>query len=236
MPLTGYCIEVKSEARIEAYADDVFSQVMRVGFDVPGFALLSFQQPVPPKSIRRAMVELRRRLSSMLLQSRGCSLNYLSMGRFDQQNTTKFHLDGSPDEAILMLGYEPSRVRSRLFMADYSKCAHAMGLTPREFLDHHNPMFAAGAKMLEPYITQIECFNPAFAQIVVINNSSRAMDGVGLQGVMHQAIIDTPDSALQRVVNSTMMSVASGEIEPRSTAEQDVFIESDEISRPVKYQ
>ncbi len=235
MPQTGYCIDVESESRIDAYAEDVFFQVMRTGFDAPGFALLSFQQPVLPRDLRRAMVELKRHLSSMLLQWRGCTLNYLSMGRFDQQNTTKFHLDGSPEEAILMLGYEPSRVRSRLFMADYAKCAHAMGLTPREFLDNHNPMFAAGAKLLEPYIAQVECFNPALPQIVVINNSSRALDGIGLQGVMHQAIIDTPDAAQQRVVNSTMMSVASGEIEPRSAAEQDVFIESDEISRSVKY-
>ena len=45
------------------------------------------------------------------------------MGRFDSQTTTKFHLDGAPDEAFLMLGYEASPVRSELAIADYSKAA-----------------------------------------------------------------------------------------------------------------
>lgn len=235
MRLTGYCIDVENESSIDAYAGDVFSQVIRTEFDAPGFALLSFARPILPSDLRRTMVLLKRKLSSMLQECRGCALNYLSMGRFDQQNTTKFHLDGSPDEAILMLGYEPSRVRSRLFMADYSKCAHAMGLTPRAFLDKHNTMFSEGAKLLTPYVTQVECFNPAYAQIVVINNSCHALDGIGLQGVMHQAIVDTPDASAQRIVNSTMMSVARSEFESLSPAEQSIFIESDAISRPVKY-
>lgn len=235
MAPSGYCIDVESELRIDACADNVFSQVMRTGFYAPGFAVLSFPRPVSPRELRRAMVALKRRLSSMLTELRGSALNYQSMGRFDQQNTTKFHLDGSPDEAILMLGYEPSRVRSRLFIADYSKCAHVMGLTPREFLEKHNPMFAAGAKLLEPYVTQVECFNPAISQIVIINNSSRALDGIGLQGVMHQAIIDTPSGTLRRVVNSTMLTVTSDNVELLSEAEQDAFVESEEISGAMKY-
>lgn len=230
-----YCLEVDSAAEIEARIDDIFAQVFRTNFDPPGFALLSFPQPILPHDLRRAMVDLKRSLSAQLFDESGRQLSYLSMGRFDQQNTTKFHLDGAPEESILMLGYEPSRVRSRLFMADYSKCAHTLGLTPREFLEHHNPMYAAGAKLLEPHVTQVECFNPSFAQIVVINNSSAAMDGVGLQGVMHQAIIDTPNAALQRVVNSTMLEVSIDVRELKTVSEQDAFIASDAISAPIKY-
>jgi len=235
MPASLHCLEVDSASEIDSRVGDVFAQVFRTDFDAPGFAVLGFSQPIIPQELRRAMIALKRSLSAKLNDLSGRHLNYLSMGRFDQQNTTKFHLDGAPDESILMLGYEPSHVRSRLFMADYSKCAHGMGMSPRQFLDSHNPMFAAGAMLLEPYISPVECFDSARAQIVIINNSSHALDGTGLQGVMHQAIIDSPDPAQKRVVNSTMLEVSIDTRELKTAAEQDAFITNEAISEPIKY-
>ena len=75
----------------------------------------------------------------------------MSAGRFDQQVTTRLHRDGGPDECFLMLGYEPSAIVAEIGIADYSKCAHDMGLSASEFLDHYNPMFAAGEDLLRPY-------------------------------------------------------------------------------------
>ena len=46
--------------------------------------------------------------------------------------TTRPHRDGGPDECLLLLGYEPSSVPAELRMADYSRCAHGLGLTPGE--------------------------------------------------------------------------------------------------------
>ena len=46
-----------------------------------------------------------------------------SIGRFSQVTSTEAHLDGAPDESILMLGYEPSEVESRLTIHDYVRCA-----------------------------------------------------------------------------------------------------------------
>lgn len=235
MPASLFCLEVDSAAEIDSRVGDVYAQVFRTDFDALGFALLGFSQPIMPQDLRRAMVSLKRSLSQKLFAASGRNLNYLSMGRFDQQNTTKFHLDGAPDESILILGYEPSHVRSRLFMADYSKCAHSIGLSPRQFLDTHNPMFAAGAKLLEFYISPVECFDSARAQIVIINNSSHVLDGKGLQGVMHQAIIDNPDPSQKRVVNSTMLEVSIDARDLKTLDEQDTFITNEAISEPIKY-
>lgn len=38
----------------------------------------------------------------------GISMDYFSLARVDQKNTTKIHLDGAPPKSILILGYEPS--------------------------------------------------------------------------------------------------------------------------------
>jgi hypothetical protein len=39
-----------------------------------------------------------------------------------------------------MLGYEPSAVRSHLFLADYSRCAFDLGMEPKKFLTDFNPV------------------------------------------------------------------------------------------------
>ena len=54
------------------------------------------------------MVVIKRELQSIHRKNSGRELLYLTAERFDQQQTTKFHLDGAPAESILMLGYEPT--------------------------------------------------------------------------------------------------------------------------------
>ena len=50
----------------------------------------------------------------------------------------EFGLTRPTAESMLVLGYEPSKVRSRLFLADYSRAANDLGITPQDFLrgDH----------------------------------------------------------------------------------------------------
>ena len=81
------------------------------------------------------------------------------MARFDQQETTKFHLDGAPEQSMLMLGYEPSRVVSRLFLADYTRAASDLGITPQLFLTEFNPMYRAEIEKLSPHWDGQPCEN-----------------------------------------------------------------------------
>lgn len=113
----------------------------------------------------------------------------------------------------LILGYEPSKVRSRLFLADYSRSAFDLGITVRQFLQDFNPMFTKGEGLL-------------------INNSSLPYTEARTNslGVMHKAIIDMPDEAEHRIVNSTMLAVGGEEI---GVERQEEFVRTDEISQKV---
>jgi hypothetical protein len=218
-------------------AGAAFSQIFRTDFNAPGFALINCGPQFGSEKLRRAMLELKRLFSEMLEIELGTSLRFLSMGRFDQQVTTKFHLDGAPDQSVLILGYEASRIRSRLSMADYTRCAYEMGIEPKQFLDDHNPMFAPGAQLLESYIVELTKFQSGDYQILIVNNSSQAFstEKQNLLGVMHKAEILTPNAAERRIVNSTMLYVANrDEAEKFTPAAQELFATTKEISGPVK--
>ena len=104
----------------------------------------------------------------------GAPLGYFSINRFSQKQTTPPHRDGAPDRSILILGYEPTEVDSSLAIADYSRCARKLGLTPKQFLDDFNPMYARGLKELEPFTKELDEFDKKRHQILLINNSFEA--------------------------------------------------------------
>src|SRR4051812_36229913 len=96
-------------------AEQVFDLVWRFDFNAPGFCVLDFGPAVDSNTLRSWMVALKRLLSEISVHRGGHPFRFASMARFDQQVTTKFHLDGAPAESMLILGYEPSNVVSRLF-------------------------------------------------------------------------------------------------------------------------
>jgi len=210
----------------------VYAQVFRANFSAPGVALLSFQERIPFQTLRSVMWSLKNALDALHQKKTGKHLVYLSMGRFDSQVTTKFHLDGAPDEAFLMLGYESTPIQSELAIADYSHAAHDWKIMPQELLTVFNPMLADNEKRLLPYITKLAAFNPAQSHILLLNNSSLPYleNSQNMLGVMHQATI-TPDSQARRIINSTMISTAANsEDEPMNTNVQKQFLETNEIT------
>jgi hypothetical protein len=213
-------------------AQNVYAQVFRTNFAAPGFALLSFRQSVSSQQLRAVMWELKNILSTMHHEICGKHLVYLSMGRFDSQTTTKFHLDGAPDEAFLMLGYEASEVQSQLATADYSQAAHDWGITPQQMLAQFNPMYEDNEKRLMPYTTSLTAFAPGYSHILLLNNSCLPYSEHenNLLGVMHQATI-TANAHAQRIINSTMIGTAAGtEEEPVNVTVQKYFLSTNEIT------
>lgn len=211
-------------------AEQVFDLVWRFDFAAPGFCLLDTEPGVDSHLLRAWMVALKQRLSEVSVSRGGKPFLFASMARFDQQETTKFHLDGAPAESILILGYEPSKVVSRLFLADYSRAAFDLGITPKQFLDDFNPMYKKGEDLLERYVTELPRPNEGQARILVINNSSLpfAETRTNLLGVMHKAIIVTPNEAERRLVNSTMLVTEGEEI---AVEKQEEFVGTDKISQ-----
>lgn len=215
-------------------AREVYDDVFRRDWGGCGFALIQFESVTSSTVFRQRMVELQKVLDQQLQVARGMRLRFQSLARFDQQTTTKFHRDGGPDESILMLGYEPTPVQSSVTLADYTRAAHDLGLTPREFMEQHNPMFGPGEQLLASYLRPLTEFDSTRYQIVLINNSCLPWTPQPEHslGVLHQATILTPDPSQSRIINSTMLVIAPPEApEPISPDQLTDFVESDAVAR-----
>jgi hypothetical protein len=179
---------------------------------------------------KSGMVSLKVRLNEIGVRRGGKPFHFRSMARFDQQVTTKFHLDGAPAKSMLILGYEPSKVQSRLFLADFTRAAFDLGITPQQFLSDFNPMYKVSEGLLGRYVTELPQPADGHARILLINNSSLPFteDRTNPLGVMHMAIIVTPDDAESRIVNSTMLVTEGNEINAEKQVE---FVTTDKISQ-----
>ncbi len=223
-----------SKQDVSGIALDVYNRTCRTNFDAPGFCLVNVGNSIGSVAFRQFMVDVKLEMASIHASRTNESLVYLSVARFDQQESTKPHLDGGPDECFLMLGYEPSEITSELEITDYAKCAFDLGLTPKEFMARHNPMFKSGYELLRPYATRFPCFSPDDFQIVCINNSSApySSDGSTWQGTLHTATILAPDETKRRVINSTMIARANSKTDDAiaSTAIEH-FVHTSEVRR-----
>lgn len=216
---------------IAARAGAILDAVWRFDFSAPGFCLLDLGPAVDSHQLRSRMLDLKERLSEVGSRQCGVCFAYRSLGRFDQQETTKFHLDGAPDQSLLMLGYESSKVRSRLSLADYSRCAHDLGIEPKRFLDELNPMYRKGAELLARYVTELPQPKEGHARILLINNSSLPYTDARSNplGVLHKAEIINPDESERRIVNSIMLAAGVPEEIDEETLRS--FVATEEISQ-----
>src|SRR4051794_35121214 len=214
-----------------AIAETVFGLVWRFDFHSPGFCLLDAHPGLDSHALRLAMLTLKERLSDLCFRRTGRRLLFRSMARFDQQETTKFHLDGAPDQSILLLGYEASKVQSRLFLADYTRAAFDLGITPQQFLHEYNPMYRKGEERLGPYTTELPQPLEGHARLLLINNGFLPFTEARTNplGVMHKAVIVSPDPAERRIINSTMLVI--GDVDETSAVHQEAFVTTDAISR-----
>jgi len=229
MNATDYCLTSPDLQSFIAQAEKALDLVWRVDFTAPGYVIFDTGPDIDSHTLRSFMVVIKDRLSEIANRRGRKPFTYRSMARFDQQETTKFHLDGAPAESLLMLGYEPSKVRSRLFLADYTRAAFDLGITPAQFLTDFNPMYKKGEEVLGRYVTELPQPNEGFSRILLINNSALPFTEARTNslGVMHKAIIVTPDETERRIVNSTMLSVGGEEI---GVETQEEFVTTDEIS------
>ncbi len=227
---------IERDRRQPVAAEMVFDRVWRFDFSAPGFCLIDFGPDTDSHALRAWMVALNERLGEIGMRRNGKRFVYRSLGRFDQQETTKFHLDGAPSESLLMLGYEPSLVRSRLFLADYSRCAFDLGIGPQQFLNDFNPMFKKGEEELRRYVTELPQPENGHSRILLINNSSLPFTEARTNplGVMHKAEIINPNPRERRIVNSMMLTTAEGSGKDAvSEMQQAEFVATEDISNKV---
>lgn len=205
-----------------AAAREVFARVWRTTLDRPGFAVVRFAGPVDSRGLRWAMLELFAAFPVRFVPER--------FGRFDQQVSSRFHRDGAPPASLLLLGYEPTTVRSRLWVADVSAAAVAEGKPLNDYLAAFNPMFPVGEAKLGPFVTQLELpHGESF--VVAINNSQLPFDPAAGNplGLLHKAVIDEPDPAARRVINSVGLTPAGGPVAGLPAADTARFLARDDL-------
>jgi hypothetical protein len=202
----------------ELVAGRSFAAVFRTDLSQPGFCLLDLGPDLEPQAFRSLLVDLCREWQRRCRDEFGRSLHFYSLGRFDQKATTLPHRDGGPDESVLVLGYEPTQVPSRVWLLDHAAAAAGQGITPRRFLEQYNPMIPGGPDLLAPYRTEVAGFDPASHRILAINNSTG--DPGGLLGVLHQAEIGPHDAGWPRHVNSILLAVAQASVVPQLETRQ----------------
>jgi hypothetical protein len=198
----------------------VFRHVWRVTLDEAGCALLRFPRDVTSRELRRAMVELVGAFPVPFVPER--------FGRFDQQVSSKFHRDGAPPASLLVLGYEPTAVRSRFWIADASAAAARAGLGLKEYLSANHPILPTGEAALAPFVTELEVPHRE-PYLVVANNSFLPFDGSNPLGVFHKAVIPSPDPNGRRVINSIGFTPQVEGVTGLPAAELERFLTRDDL-------
>ncbi|NBB88258.1 MAG: hypothetical protein GVX96_00520 [Bacteroidetes bacterium] len=203
-----------------------FEDVFRTQTSKPGFCLLDLGPNVSSFRLREVMVMMKKNLSSLTKAQWGKSLRYEWLGRFDQQVDTKYHRDNAPNQSFLMLGYEPTDIESKLYIADYVQFSLDRGIAPAHFFERYHPMYTDLEDLLKPYVSQVKPFDKESFKIILINNSSGQAPCDTL-GVLHRAQMVNPDLQKSRVVNSMMISMGSESRRLDKKAEKNFLITTD---------
>jgi hypothetical protein len=184
------------------------SEVFRKDLSQPGFAVIDLGPDFDSVRFRSMLIGFYSALDGIYLRDFSRRLVLRSVGRFDQKVTSDAHLDGAPDESILMLGYEPSEIQSRLSLIDYTRCAADRGLTPVEFLRRFHLGSDSTSEVLASYATAATPFDSRHYRIVIINNSRLAVSAgkTGMLGVLHKSTVFAHEPGQRRMINTLLMS------------------------------
>lgn len=203
--------------------------VWRTTLDQPGYARIRFSGEVSSRDLRQAMLLVANAIGAAAEGKPRFVPERL--GRFDQQTSSRFHRDGAPAASLLLLGYEPTTVRGRVFIGDAHRAAVAAGLSVHEYLAAFNPMFPAGEERLRPFAAEVEVpHGEPF--ILVVNNSLLPYDPGGSNplGVLHKAVIPDADPSASRVINSVgLMLAGDPTATPTDAAAVEHFLARDDL-------
>lgn len=225
----NYQLKIKNEINLD-HIEKIYSSVFRKSYEEYGFIIISFEQEMNSRLLRKYMVELKKELSKRCQKEFKEELDYYWLGRFNQQNTTKYHRDNAPKDSYLMLGYEPTKIGSRLFFGDYHQLVTKHNIPIDKYYELHNPIFKDGEDLLIPYINEVKDFDKSTYKIVLLNNSDLGSNKTF--GVLHKAEIINQDLTQPRVINSIMLYLKPlNEPSLKSEEEEISFLETEEISK-----
>lgn len=209
--------------------EKIYKSVFRKNHEESGFIVILFEGEMNSKLLRKYMVEIKQALSQKCQDVFNQELDFYWLGRFNQQNTTKYHRDNAPKDSFLMLGYEPTEIQSKLSFADYHQLITKENISIDKYYELYNPIFKNSEELLKPFITEVKDFDNRTYKIVLMNNSD--LNSNKTFGVMHKAEIVEKDLNQSRVINSMMLYLKPINKPNYKTKEEEIeFLETDEIS------
>ncbi|REG85204.1 hypothetical protein [Winogradskyella sediminis] len=216
---------------IKQIANKSFKEVFRTSTQAHGFVNLVFKKKnITPYQFRSIMINLKKELSKLSVSKFNKKLSYHWLVRFDQQVSTPFHVDNASEQSILILGYEPSNIKSELHIADYYSYANEAFETPEDYFNNFSPVFKDNEGVLLPFISKIKLANNDNYSIIIINNSSPKLD-IETLGVFHKALIIKEDLSTSRIVNSMVLNLVSKDKITEDQQKENNFLNTNLISK-----
>ncbi|MCR9248818.1 MAG: hypothetical protein NXI20_00285 [bacterium] len=210
--------------------EEIYKNVFRDSTAQPGFFFKDFGKDIGSEDFRAVMVELKEGLTELVNKNTDHQLNYHWLGRFDHQHTSGFHRDSADPNSVLMLGYEPTTIDSRVFLADFSKLVEDKGISMIEYFGGDDINTARDEKEIEPYVTELTPFPKDTYRLVILNNA-KSFNQPSF-GMFHRGEVPEKSNGSDRVINSIMMyQTDKGTVESYGEKEVAEFINTQEVNR-----
>lgn len=192
--------------------DNIFVDVLRQSTEKPGFYYKDLGSDLGSISFRKLMLAVKEQLSELCKNRRGKQINYQWMSRANHRNTSNFHIDTAPEESILILGYEPTTIESKVYLADFTKYLEEKDLEAQDYFRNSvNGNFAPDDEELTPYVSELTPFPKGHYRLVIINNSRSY--GQKSYGVFHRGEVPNNLEQEDRIVNAVMIAVCEMGVE-----------------------
>jgi len=211
--------------------ETIYDAVFRESTNQPGYYFQDFGKLIDSKIFRQRMVELKNGLSKICELRLNKELNYQGAGRFNQQNTSRFHRDTAEEHAFLMLGYEPTKVDSKVYVADYSKHIESQNMSVETYFGGDEDVNTADDdQLLLPYITQLAPFPKNNYRLLLLNNSKSFKENTF--GVFHRGEVLQKIEGEDRILNYMLLHFRNRTIEKNQEEQVSLnFVNTDKVAR-----
>ncbi len=198
--------------------NNIYKEVFRQSTINSGFCYFDFGKEIDSESFRQIMVNLKKSISETCKTKLNKKLIYQSIGRFNHQNTSRFHRDTAENHSFLMLGYEPTKVDSKVYVADYSKYIEVHNIPLLNYFENdESTNTIENYDGLEPYITELNPFYKNHFRLLILNNSKSFTEKT--YGVFHRGEIPNEVEQENRVLNYMMLHLSDKLVEEKYSNE-----------------
>lgn len=209
----------------------IYESIFRDSTNDSGFYFQDMGKQIDSKTFRQIMIELKEGLSNLCKKRSNKRLNYHWMGRFNHQHTSGFHRDNAAEHSFLILGYEPTKVDSRVYLADYTKLIEKENISLNTYFHSDQEENVASKDWsLKPYVSELTPFYKDTFRLVILDNSKSFNEKTF--GVFHRGEVLKSIDGEDRVINSIMLHLCDSETEEQHTQKQiRDFVNTDRIDR-----